>query len=242
MLQTAYNQDLSIHVSHSGLVFIQEEHDLPLDQRYQIVSLGDNCLPAFYLKKYALRDRSYPWDWIQSNIKMVIHMLTDNFVKFLDPDISEMFYSNAFLDAKSIFNHHDLHKVAHLEYYQRCVDRFRSLATCSPESPIIFVMSINQEPSLQSSEIICWEDLHTIVSTLIERYKINLHCLLIIVFQQVPRPDIHRLLTEPPPSELPYLNRVHLHHMPNARPVGAMMVPEYELEFRDLILQYLQHA
>ena len=49
-----------------------------------VCSLGNRCHTAYLLKKCNLKKTSYPFDWIFSDLYMILHCIEDNFNKFLN--------------------------------------------------------------------------------------------------------------------------------------------------------------
>lgn len=49
------------------------------------VSLGDSCLPSLALRAAGLRFNAYPFDWIISPHRSIIHNLSTDFLYFLEP-------------------------------------------------------------------------------------------------------------------------------------------------------------
>ena len=48
------------------------------------VSLGERCYTSSLLKRNKLKKESYPFDWIFSNLDMILHCIFDNFETFLN--------------------------------------------------------------------------------------------------------------------------------------------------------------
>ena len=113
-------------------------------------SLGEMCHSAMLLKNNGLKDASYPFDWIFSNVKMVKHCIEDDFKTYLDKsyystssirgDVCEhsLYGEWVKVEANIIFNHHDPSvNEEHYSYYQRCVKRFKDLLTSSEEKTFL---------------------------------------------------------------------------------------------------------
>ncbi len=113
-------------------------------------SLGEMCHSAMLLKNNGLKDASYPFDWIFSNINMVKHCIEDNFKTYLDKsyygpsDIRggvcehSLYGEWVKVEGKIVFNHHDpLANEEHYAYYQRCVKRFKDLLASSEEKTFL---------------------------------------------------------------------------------------------------------
>ena len=130
-----------------------------------VISIGCHCATAGELKRFGLKPRSYPFDWIFSTIEMTAHCITDDFSIFLDrsfhrrvSDEEKMFRSanacqHIFYKEKFgvdfVFNHKDITKSEEFSYYVRCVERFRA-ALCSGEPTLL--LAISNDP-LKSKEL-----------------------------------------------------------------------------------------
>jgi hypothetical protein len=126
-----------------------------------VCSLGSFCHTASHLQRYALRDCAYPFDWALSSPKMVMDCLRDDFATFLDsshheqmePSISSnhriygtMVSGRNFEGINNqnlTFPHRDITLPEHYQYYQRCVERFRTLL--SRAEPKLFILCIQDE-------------------------------------------------------------------------------------------------
>jgi len=60
--------------------------------RKSYISMGGNCSVTYQLKKYELKDKSYPYDWCKIKINKLRDSLNNNFLKYYDVDIYK--YSN----------------------------------------------------------------------------------------------------------------------------------------------------
>ena len=119
-----------------------------------ICSLGKNCHGAGILKRNNWKKESYPFDWIFTNDKMIKHCIEDDFKIFLNkeyyPDKDEnawqqthSFY-HPFSDDKT-FNHHNPLLDKDYAYFERCVDRFRTLLQSNKFKVFIHMIS-NHDP------------------------------------------------------------------------------------------------
>ena len=71
-----------------------------------IISLGAACGCALYMKKFKLRDHSYPFDWVyNAPFEKRIELLVNNFKDFLLKENLEKFYKN---DGGDLY--HDFYK------------------------------------------------------------------------------------------------------------------------------------
>ena len=87
----------------------------------ELVSLGDHCVVALYLKKFGYKKCSYPFDWLITNIDILIHILEDDFRTF----IKEPKFYKKFLKSGELFTHHNMKD--NKDYFERCITRFRKL-------------------------------------------------------------------------------------------------------------------
>lgn len=131
-----------------------------------VCSLGSFCHTAYHLQQYHMRNTAYPFDWTLSSPRMVMDCLRDDFQTFLDPrqhvTIEPGISSNhltygAMVWGKNfdgIFNQHltfahkDVTTADHYAYYQRCVERFRTLLS-SPDPKLFILIAQDMEYDLQ---------------------------------------------------------------------------------------------
>ena len=115
-----------------------------------ICSLGTVCHPASWAKRMNLKKCSYPFDWIFSDINMVIDCINDDFKKFLDrnnhiPSLKPKHKekknkSGHKIYGGSMFNHHNILDDEDYNYFTRCVQRFRTLI--NKDGNKLFMISI----------------------------------------------------------------------------------------------------
>jgi len=112
----------------------------------ELISLGQNCSTAWYLKSMGLKQSAYPFDWVATSPEIILHCLSDRFKTFLDRDqmvsrgvrAGHMFYHSGF------FGHRNPKSLkADHEHYQRCTARFLHLMDC--QMPVIFVSTVLNE-------------------------------------------------------------------------------------------------
>jgi hypothetical protein len=126
---------------------------LPMDQRYQFASLGENCSSAWYLKQSGLKAESYPFDWIFSSPEIVLHCIEDEFKTFLDKSLIEPSRDghsagHAFYHSK-LFNHRNpLGGAREYGYITRCCERFLEFVG-GQHNAVYFITLIN-EPDVRS--------------------------------------------------------------------------------------------
>ena len=122
-----------------------------IDRSFSYVcSLGTMCHTANFIKRHNLKKCSYPFDWLFSDINVVIDCLKDDFKKFLDKDnyIDHLSGNPELCGHKyyspKMFNHTCPRIKEGYEYYVRCVDRFRNLLQ-KKEKKLFIIMSVNDE-------------------------------------------------------------------------------------------------
>lgn len=118
---------------------------------HEALSIGDTCMASHLLKKNNLKRKSYPFDWIFSNLDMVEDCIQDGFVKFLDknamrrlPDpektnqCGHLHYGNP--PDYVIFNHHNpLDNEEEYQYFKRCIKRFYETMAL-PQTTLLFLV------------------------------------------------------------------------------------------------------
>jgi len=146
-----------------------------IDKNFNYVcSLGTLCHTANFIKKHNLKKCSYPFDWIFSNINIVIDCLKDDFKEFLDKDNYIDHCSNnpelcghKIYDS-AMFNHTSPRTEEGYEYYVRCVNRFRNLLS-KKEEKLFIVMSVNDEYNHIENSII---ELNKVLKNITCNFKI----------------------------------------------------------------------
>ena len=110
-----------------------------------VCSLGTLCHSTKIIMNNKLKLESYPFDWIYSNPKNVLHMIEDDFKTFLD----KSFYISKNLRAghkkydDNLFNHHNpKDNEKQYNYFVRCVNRFRFLLK-KPEKKLFVSAFLN---------------------------------------------------------------------------------------------------
>jgi hypothetical protein len=127
-----------------------------------VCSLGSFCHTASHLQRYHMRNVAYPFDWVLSSPRMVMDCLRDDFRTFLDstqhvtaePGISSnhltygaMVWGKNFdgvFNQHLTFAHKDVTTADDYSYYQRCVERFRTLLG-SQESKLFILIAQDME-------------------------------------------------------------------------------------------------
>jgi hypothetical protein len=130
---------------------LRSSNNYPSDAH--LISLGQNCNSAWYLKQVKLKKASYPFDWIFSSPQIIIDCIDDHFHKFLNKEF--IFSTNKGKSAghqiyhNILFNHRDALAEENYLYYQRCTERFLSIL--NSQNPIVFIMTVINEPNKRRS-------------------------------------------------------------------------------------------
>jgi len=145
-----------------------------------VCSLGTLCHTATLLKRNKLKLVSYPFDWVLSRIDIVEDCLQNDFLNFLDKkylvSIDEKKCDHTYYYTPEsnthMFYHHNPTKQCDLEYYNRCIERFRSLLKSKEEKLFIityvnFTYKINNEFILKIKKLNSLLNLHTTNSKLL---------------------------------------------------------------------------
>ena len=121
-----------------------------------VVSLGSHCHTSYALRQACLKRFSCPFDWIFSQCDMLIDCLDTRFEKLLDKrefidhsqgkslkTVEEKIRAGHKTYGPMLFNHHDPRRPDHYEYYKRCVERFRVVATDAAAHKLYVHLQIN---------------------------------------------------------------------------------------------------
>ena len=101
-----------------------------------VCSIGNRCHTAYMLKQCNIKKASYPFDWIFSDLSMVLNCINDNFNIFLNKEYYTVLDSSSFRqkhsyyqlnDQEYTFNHHNPLKKDDYLYFERCCLRFQNL-------------------------------------------------------------------------------------------------------------------
>lgn len=131
-------------------------HIVPQPPFEHVISLGSHCYTSWILKQDHLKRFSLPFDWIFSNLSMVMHCIKDDFRLFLDPAqyavrpessrprpneglCDHLFYRDRF-GVELVFNHYDPTNPADWAYFNRAVARFRAVLA-SPQRKLFLAIS-----------------------------------------------------------------------------------------------------
>ena len=106
---------------------------------YYACSLGRDCTGSEMLKKKKIKFESYPFDWLQSDSRVIIDCLETDFRHFLNHNkkkVKRHPYYN------SICKMHYRMNESNYEYYYRCVQRFRNILK-KDENKLFLVINRN---------------------------------------------------------------------------------------------------
>jgi hypothetical protein len=111
-----------------------------------VISLGQNCGTAWYLKVVGLKQVSYPFDWVTTSPEIIRHCLADRFQTFLQRDwmVSRGMKASHTVYHYNCFSHRNPKASdADHAYFVRCVERFLQLL--DDRVPVIFVTTVLNE-------------------------------------------------------------------------------------------------
>ena len=156
---------------------------------HHVCSLGTLCLSAQLCKDMKLKLESYPFDWIYSSFKTIMHCINDDFKIFLDKlyytDVKDKLVGHRqcghTLYHSNMFYHHDPRNDDDYNYYKRCVERFRHLLTVNENK--LFMISFDNQ--LKNN---C-DDIKTQVSELNKFLKTLANNYYILVVIHIPNQD-----------------------------------------------------
>lgn len=127
-----------------------------------VISIGNWCITAAVLKNNGYRTFSTPFDWVYSNINMVLECTQDKFNKFLNKsyyapvpdnlkwDINNKQCYHTYFDSKygfeSLFNHHNPLLMKDYSYFIRGVNRFLDLI--KSDKPTLYVNIAKEKDNL----------------------------------------------------------------------------------------------
>lgn len=119
----------------------------------EFCSIGPKCHSAKILQYIKKKKESYPFDWIYSNLPMVLHCIRDEFRTFMD----KTYYMNKDLTLRmqthtfyfpitlTMFNHHNPLLSEDYYYYNRCISRFITLL--KSDTPKLFLYFAEMAPN-----------------------------------------------------------------------------------------------
>lgn len=114
-----------------------------------IVSLGWTCGVAAAMSKNGFRENSGPFDWMLSDLPIVLHFLENSFEGYLDRRYLKVNSESVFEDTRGIYYNHDCKKDLNKEYdsiyekYQKRIQRF------SQYKNICFIRSIRTQKEIE---------------------------------------------------------------------------------------------
>ena len=106
---------------------------------YYACSLGRDCTGSEMLKKKKIKFESYPFDWLQSDSRVIIDCLETDFRYFLNHNKKKVKRHPYY---KSICKMHYRMNESNYEYYYRCVQRFRNILK-KDENKLFLVINRN---------------------------------------------------------------------------------------------------
>jgi hypothetical protein len=120
-----------------------------------ICSLGTLCHTGSWIKQMEMKKCSFPFDWVFSNLNMIIDCIDNDFVKFLDRGLhipNEKHKNNKRMSGHkvyggNIFHHHNILEDDTYNYFSRCVDRFRIL-TKKEENKLFIISFVNKKENI----------------------------------------------------------------------------------------------
>ena len=115
------------------------------------ISIGSRCHASSFLKRNKLKKESYPFDWIYSNLYMIIHCIDTNFIFFLDknyysianPDNYNQTHLYYYPDYNTMFNHHNPLNNIDYEYFKRCINRFYNVLKSKEKKLFLLMLDHN---------------------------------------------------------------------------------------------------
>lgn len=130
-----------------------------MDYNY-VCSFGTLCHSGTFMQRNNLKLASYPFDWIFSNHKNILHCIETKFHYFLDKtyykSINDSECSHTFYDqtlCNPMWRHHNpLTNENDYKYIQRCVTRFNQLLQFKEQK--LFIMTFVNLTKIEDSIII----------------------------------------------------------------------------------------
>ncbi len=115
----------------------------------EVCSFGTLCHSAYFFKENNLKHCSYPFDWIFSNIEMIIDCLDNNFSTFMNKELFIEKEDKTKCGHKTyhpdMFNHKNPLLEEDYNYYKRCIERFNELIK-SEKNKLFMMMFVNNNP------------------------------------------------------------------------------------------------
>jgi len=176
------------------------------------ISLGPNCQTSMSIQTIGYKTESYPFDWILTNVDVVLDCIENDFKDFLNKDF---YFKNELIGHKkytdNMFVHRDpLFIDEDYSYIKRCVDRFLKLY--QSDDVIYFVYTaysnaIETDKLLKLLNVLCNKNInsHLIVYNYVKSdetsYKIekieDVYCVTIcLVYNETIEYDFDRAINE----------------------------------------------
>ncbi len=113
-----------------------------------VVSLGQNCSTAWYLKQVGLKTQSFPFDWVATSPAIITHCISDSFSTFLQRDlaVAKGVRAGHAVYNSNFFGHRNPRTFPNdFDYYERCVGRFTRIMDSA--EPMVLVTTVLNEPA-----------------------------------------------------------------------------------------------
>lgn len=123
--------------------------ELACKEKHSVISIGQNCNTAWYLKQVGARSEAYPFDWIFCSAEIIESCIRDGFSIFLDKQYITP-KKNGSAAGHSVYHENMFHHKSPIKteedyaYYVRCVERFKRKLYSG--DGIMFVCTLINEP------------------------------------------------------------------------------------------------
>jgi hypothetical protein len=117
----------------------------------ELISIGEFCLPGWFIKNILhMKNSSYPYDWVYSNLDTVIYNL-EHYFQHLKQLIMTT-DTNYIIDQNVHYlsTHHNISLDEDKQYFIRCIERFKKIIHSS-DKKIIFVHSTYNDTQTDNS-------------------------------------------------------------------------------------------
>ena len=122
-----------------------------MDFKYYI-SFGSRCHTSAFLKRNNLKKESYPFDWIYSNLNLILDCLKTNFKYFLDKQYYSIHDENSKLqthllyypNGTTMFNHHNPLLEKDYNYFKRCICRLYNILKSDEKKLFMIIVDENE--------------------------------------------------------------------------------------------------
>ena len=182
------------------------------------ISLGPNCQTSGMIKAVGYKTESYPFDWVLTNLDIVLDCIESDFKHYLDKQFyfkNESYTSQLIIGHKkytdNMFVHRDpLSLDEDYSYIKRCVERFLKLYESDAEIYLVYTAysnNIQKEKLLKLLELLRGKNMncHIVIYNYVKSneagYKIerieDMYCVTIdLVYNETIEYDIDRAITE----------------------------------------------